>query len=155
MIKKELRLFPKNYFVIVEKFTQTAAAAAYVGFGDPDAEKYLDDNNITVLNCIIRFPLSKECSFQIKIPNGKDYFFLPDVVVAICNKYREIYAEEDATSSIKAENLPKLINRNVTNGKWGIKFHYLDELIIDDLVLDTSTNTIEISYSTRPSPSHR
>ena len=98
---------------------------------------------------------TKECSFQIKIPNGKDYFFLPDVVVAICNKYREIYAEEDATSSIKAENLPKLINRNVTNGKWGIKFHYLDELIIDDLVLDTSTNTIEISYSTRPSPSHR
>ena len=153
-MKKELRLFPKNYFVFVDTFTQTAAAAAYVGFGDPDVEKYLDENNITVLNCIISFPLTKECAFQVVLREDRDYFYLPDIILDICNKYREIYAEEDATSSIKAANLPRGMNRNVTNGKWGIKYHYLDELILHDLVLETTTNTLTINYSTRPSPSH-
>lgn len=154
MTKEELLLFPKNYFVYVDRFNLSAARAAYVGFGDPDVEKYLDGNKIRTLNCIIDFPLSQKCEFQITIPEGNDYFYLPYIVLEICNKYREIYAEEDATSSIKATTLPRMINRNITNGKWGIKHHFLDELMLVNVVLNTTTNTLTLHLHTNPSPSH-
>ena len=120
MINKELHLFPKNYFVFVDTFTQTAAAAAYVGFGDSDVEKYLDENNITVLNCIISYPLTNKCAFQIALREDRDYFFLPDIILDICNRYREIYAEEEATSSIKAANLPGRMNNNINTARQNI-----------------------------------
>jgi hypothetical protein len=59
-----------------------------------------------------------------------------DIVKWVTDRYRFIYKVEDETS----ENLPALIpgmsNRNVTNGKYGIWGHYIDDLYFHTIWVD-------------------
>ena len=150
----EYKLLPTHTGVYISKFTKATRDAVNIGFYDIGAENYLDGNNIRSLTCTINYPLSKECAFQITLPEKKQHFFLSDIILAICDKYREIYAEEDATSSIKEARMPGWLNRNDTGGKWGIGIHFLDELQLSGLTLDTSNNTIVVDVDTDISPSH-
>lgn len=152
MTEKQYPLLPNYTGVFISKFTKATRDAINLGFASQEVMDYLDGNQIQALTCVINYPLSQECKFQIT--KRGDYFYLSDIILAICDKYREIYAEEDTTSTIKAENIPGWWNRNETDGKWGISLHYLDELILTDIVLDTDTNTIILDISTQPSPEH-
>ena len=152
MTEKQYRLFPNYTCVYISKFTKATRDAINLGFASQDVMDYLDGSQIQPLTCVIDYPLSQECKFHIT--KKGEYFYLSDIILAVCDKYREIYAEEDITSTIKAENIPGWWNRNETDGKWGISLHYLDELILTDIVLDTDTNTLILDISTQPSPTH-
>lgn len=147
-------LLPEHTTVFISEFTRATRDAVNIGFGDISVEDYLDGNEIRSLTCTINYPLSTECTFQITLSDDDKYFYLSDIILAICNKYRDIYAEEEATSSIKEDRIPGMLNRNDTDGKWGIGLHFLDELKLSSLTLDTDTNTIYVDVSTEISPSH-
>lgn len=148
----QYQLLPTFTRVYISKFTKATRDAINLGFASLEVMEYLDGNQIQALTCEIDYPLSQKCTFQIT--KKGEYFYLSDIILAVCDKYREIYAEEDNTSTVKAENIPGWWNRNETDGKWGISLHYLDELILTDIVLDTDTNTIILDISTQPSPAH-
>ena len=70
---------------------------------------------------------------------------MEDVVDQICNKYREIYEEEEKSSimEVRSENTP-ILNRGRTDGKWGIWGHGIGDLVIEGIVLDTDNHRIEL-----------
>lgn len=83
---------------------------------------------------IIDYPLAKPVSFILE--SGSKSFSRKELIKAISKKYHEIYAEEEKTT--KTEVVPKdkregLINRNETNGKYGICCHDLSDLDLSSI----------------------
>jgi hypothetical protein len=55
-----------------------------------------------------------------------------DFILAVCNKYEEIYAEEAATTKVvPIGHQGSLANRNQTNGKYGIWGHVIEDLSLE------------------------
>lgn len=67
-----------------------------------------------------------------------------EVVNAIAKAYKQIYAEEKQTSTIKAATLPQSFNRNLTNGKYGIWGHVLGDLILHTLYMNGNTLAVVV-----------
>lgn len=94
--------------------------------------------------------------FRIKIEypvsNGPFYFPLrlkmetykkKDIVQQIRNAYFRMYEEEEETSTTPVGQLNEhCINRNFTNGKYGIWGHNLTDLILEDFEIDEHAKTI-------------
>lgn len=103
------------------------------------------------VDCTIDYPLSKPCNFKIHFTkytwskNNEYRISVEDVVDQICNKYREIYEEEEKSSimEVRSENTP-ILNRGRTDGKWGIWGHGIGDLVIEGIVLDTDNHRIEL-----------
>lgn len=53
---------------------------------------------------------------------------------AISTLYQCIYADETRTSSIAVGHMPGMMNRNETNGKYGIWGHELGDLVISGVL---------------------
>lgn len=80
------------------------------------------------INIIFDYPLNNPATFEFKNPNG---FNRKELILAISKKYHEIYSEEEKSSKIKTIPLDKrtgIINRNETQGKYGIWGHDLSDL---------------------------
>lgn len=80
---------------------------------------------------IIDYPLRNPARFKL---TGRSAGFTRKMLIEmISEKYTEIYLEEEQTATIKT--LPRdkraLINRNETNGKYGIWGHDLSDLALD------------------------
>ncbi len=81
-----------------------------------------------LVNIIIDYPLNKPTNFEIESKNG---FSRKNLILAISKKYHEIYAEEEKTAKTKTTPIDKrtgIINRNETDGKYGIWGHDLGDL---------------------------
>ncbi|GMH87788.1 hypothetical protein TrST_g8515 [Triparma strigata] len=108
-----------------------------------------EGNSITVL---YNYPLStcgpstlescfKSWEFPITSPGGGS-LTVSDVVSEICVKYREIYEEEEATrkqipllsTSAPSPTSYEPLNRPMSDGKYGIWGHHLEELHISDVI---------------------
>lgn len=68
--------------------------------------------------CRITYPLSTVCEFDVR----GSWNIVP-MIVAICNKYREIYEEEISYLEEGKE-------------KWGIWGHSIEDLVIEGIELD-------------------
>ncbi len=83
---------------------------------------------------IIDYPLTHKASFDISaIGNG---FSRKQLIQLISEKYHEIYKEEETSSKAKTVPVDKrdtLLNRNRTNGKYGIWGHDLSDLDLDSI----------------------
>jgi hypothetical protein len=83
---------------------------------------------------IIDYPLTKPASFNLE--SRSKSFSRKELIKAISEKYHEIYAEEE--KSTKTEIVPRdkregIINRNETNGKYGICCHDLSDLDLSSI----------------------
>lgn len=81
------------------------------------------------ITLIIDYPLNKPAEFVLKSP-GKG-FTKNQLVLEISKKYHEIYEAEENSAKIKtipADKRGGLINRNETDGKYGIWGHDIGDL---------------------------
>jgi hypothetical protein len=92
-----------------------------------DADKVvITDSEVTL---VIDYPLNKPTEFILK--NSGKGFTKKQLVLEISKKYHEIYEAEESsakTKTIPAEKREGLINRNETNGKYGICCHDIGDL---------------------------
>ena len=80
------------------------------------------------VNLIIDYPLKKPANIVLSNPNG---FTRKDLILEISKQYHKIYSEEEAsakTKTIPPDQRTGLINRNETDGKYGIWGHDLSDL---------------------------
>lgn len=109
-----------------------------------DADKVvITDSEVTL---IIDYPLNKPAEFILK-SYGKG-FTKKQLVLEISKKYHEIYKAEESsakTKTIPVEKREGLINRNETNGKYGICCHDIGDLDLSSAqVYKTEDGKIQI-----------
>lgn len=108
-------------------------------------EVYIDeDQQILKSNktyeLIIDYPVQTPMVSKIKGPKT-----LRQVVDFAVKQYRKMYKEEDKTSSKKASKIPRMWNRQSTNGKYGIYGHDLSDLSIDSVIIKDSKIYLSVS----------
>jgi len=96
---------------------------------------------------IIDYPLNKPAKFTIK--TGKSGLTREEVVDLCCKAYREVYDIEDNTSSFKAKlgiegGKSILLNREQSDGKYGIWGHVLSDLDISCMTIDGDKITLGV-----------
>ena len=149
--EKESSLNPTNYgkpisTIPILSYPTTEEAKdngseAIVGISINDADKFIHniiDADEIVLNdkkvqLIIDYPLKKSVIYKLENDKG---FSRKDLILAIQEKYKEIYKIEEETAKIKTipvNNREGLLNRNETDGKFGIWGHDLSDLYLTDI----------------------
>lgn len=83
----------------------------------------------------IDYPLERPICIQLRALDGKTSFTRGDLAMSIAHAYKNIYKEEELTSTLPAETMNErnmgdvpLINRARTNGCYGIWGHALSDL---------------------------
>lgn len=101
---------------------------------ESDSVRLIDPNrkviNAREATLVIEYPLRQPVNFRITSENG---FTKAELLRKIGQIYREIYKDEEASSTVKTTPMAKrgnLINRNTTDGKYGIWGHDIDDLVI-------------------------
>ncbi|WP_310555646.1 hypothetical protein [Flavobacterium sp.] len=109
-----------------------------------DADKIVIENTEITLN--IDYPLNKPAKLVLK--SSAKGFTKKQLVLEISKKYNEIYNEEEKTAKTKTIPIDKregLINRNETDGKYGIWGHDIGDLDLSSIeVYRTKEGKIEI-----------
>lgn len=120
----------------------------WISIENPEAEldRLIDADKLVItkpeLTLVIDYPVANPIEFVLKSSNDKG-FTTKQLVLAISKKYHEIYAEEEKTASTKTipENQRKgLMNRNETNGKYGIWGHDMADLDLSEIEIYQSKN---------------
>ena len=75
------------------------------------------------------YPLSCVVVVEIQRDLEESYEF----VQAFCDGYQEIYALENDSSKIKEGTISGMLNRNKTNGCFGIWGHCIEDLVLEDI----------------------
>jgi hypothetical protein len=92
------------------------------------------------VSIIIDYPLNTAAVFEITTTG--EGFSTKQIILEISKKYHEIYALEESSATTKTLPMEKrkgLINRNETNGKYGVCCHDLADL--DLSTIDVHQNT--------------
>lgn len=100
----------------------------------------LIDSNLKVISAreatvVIDYPVSKPVNFKITSESG---FTKGDLLRRVGQIYRQLYKDEEASSTIKTVPMDKrqgVINRNTTDGKYGIWGHDIDDLDISSATI--------------------
>ena len=82
---------------------------------------------------IIDYPLTQKAIFYIESPSG---FSRKQLILLISEKYRQIYKEEEdgaTTKTIPINQRGNELNRNKTNGKYGIWGHDITDLDLSSI----------------------
>lgn len=101
---------------------------------NPD-EIVIQENKV---NLIIDYPLKKPATIELSNPKG---FSRKNLILEISKNYHKIYAEEEATAKTKtipSDKRTGLINRNETDGKYGIWGHDLSDLDLSGIEIHKS-----------------
>lgn len=102
-------------------------------------EIVIDKSNVTL---IIDYPLNNPVEIKIKSDNSKG-FTRKELVQKISTEYNRIYKEEEDSAKTKTTPIDErqgVINRNQTDGKYGIWGHDIDDLDLSAIVLRQSEN---------------
>jgi hypothetical protein len=109
-----------------------------------DPEKMVVETNEVTL--VIDYPLNKPANFILK--SSQKGFTAKQLVLEISKKYSEIYAEEEKSAKTKTVPVDKregLINRNETDGKYGVWGHDIGDLDLSSIeVYKTKDGKIQI-----------
>lgn len=120
----------------------------WISIKEPESEidNLIGSNDIVIHNematLVIDYPLENPVSIKIKAsdPNG---FTRSELALKISAEYKRLYQEEEESAEIKTiplEERQGLINRNQTNGKYGIWGHDIDDLDLSGAVLTKAPN---------------
>lgn len=109
----------------------------WINLDNPEINQLINGDEIlvkkTLINIIFDYPLNKPHTFEFKNEKG---FSRKDLVLLISKKYHEIFDEEEVTSKVKTIPVDKrtgIINRNETDGKYGIWGHDLTDLVLSGI----------------------
>jgi hypothetical protein len=101
-----------------------------------------------VLKCdsavlIIDYPLNNPAKISIKPSSGE--FTREELVKIVSKEYNRIYKEEEEsakTKTVPLEERKGLINRNQTDGKYGIWGHDIDDLDLSNIIVHRKNGQI-------------
>lgn len=123
----------------------------WISLSNPESQinQLVDADEVVIkqqaINIIFDYPLNKPVVFEFKNPKG---FTRKALILAISKKYHEIYEEEEKSSKVKTVPLDKrtgIINRNETQGKYGIWGHDLSDLDLSSIEIhETNEGKINI-----------
>ena len=105
-----------------------------------DKDKIVVKQNDAVL--VIDYPLENPIEIEIKSEDSNG-FKKSELIEIISREYKRIYQEEEDSAQIKT--IPKnerkgVINRNKTNGKYGIWGHDIDDLVLSAIIVKKTKN---------------
>lgn len=117
---------------------------------EDEIERLIDADSIVIkyseIVLVIDYPLNKPAEFIVKGP--KNGFTRKQLVLEISKKYHEIYKVEESsakTKTIPADKREGLINRNETDGKYGIWGHDIGDLDLSSAeVYKTKNGKIQV-----------
>jgi hypothetical protein len=110
----------------------------WISIADPgkETDSLIDANEVvtqfTKATLIIDYPLTNKATLELTT-DGKG-LTRKQLILLISKKYHEVYDEEEATATIKTappKDRGQLLNRNKTNGKYGIYGHDITDLDLD------------------------
>jgi hypothetical protein len=122
-----------------EKETFEDGIVPWVNINDPkkQLDSLLSADEIVLTSpkatLIIDYPLTQKAIFIIESPNG---FSRKQLILLISEKYHQIYKEEEDGATIKTIPVDERgdeLNRNKTNGKYGIWGHDITDLDLDSI----------------------
>jgi hypothetical protein len=109
-----------------------------------DADEIVIENAEITLN--IDYPLNNPAKFILK--SAVNGFTKKQLIIEISKKYHEVYVEEEKTAKTKTIPIDKregVINRNETDGIYGIWGHDIGDLVLSEIeVFITEQGKIEI-----------
>jgi len=150
--KQLISLLPEHTSIHIASFVEDSGISFYCPYEKIDFEngfaKFIFSNGDSLLEgtklcTVIDYPVSTEVEFEVELAHCVN-----DMIDAICKKYKEIYKEEEETSTIKEAPVGMcasgiyLMNRKRTNGKYGIWGHVIEDLYLDRLELDTENKVL-------------
>ena len=102
--------------------------------------------NTPEIKYTISYPLNNPVEVTEKSNNG---FSAKMIISSICNNYKRIYKEEEESMLLPAHTKSDiLLNRNQTDGKYGIWGHDIGDLFIESIDIDATKTTAETTYLT-------
>ena len=104
-------------------------------------EIVIDKSNVTL---IIDYPLNNPVEIKIKSDNSNG-FTRKELAQKISAEYNRIYKEEEESAITKTTPIDErqgLINRNQTDGKYGIWGHDIDDLDLSAIILRKAENGV-------------
>lgn len=115
----------------------------YVNIAQPDIDTGIIEPKLAnkTFTCEITYPLSRPFVFMYKFNSRGE---LDPLIEEICKNYKLIYDLEDKTSDVEADYIPGMLNRNITNGTYGIWGHAIGDLALCSLYIDTKSNKIKL-----------
>lgn len=139
---RELELLPEGLRISPEYYVKGNGVCFTYDLTDEERkefEKVLGEGGIKL---IISYPLNNPATFDVPVEEGIDDYFLNSLIEFICDKYKQVYEEEE--EGLKGEDLmiPGMFNRKETNGKYGIWGHELGDLSICSITLNLDTKEI-------------
>ena len=102
-----------------------------------DKDEIVLNSNKAILS--IDYPLNKPTEIEIR-SKEKDGFSRIELIRLISQAYHRIYDEEEASAKVKTVPLKKredLINRNETDGKYGIWGHDIGDLDLSAIIVQS------------------
>lgn len=133
---KNVSLLPDNVQIHIASYVSSEAEAVLI-FAPDEADNCLEEGE--PLSLTIDYPLSKEVTFTVPFS-----YCVNEMIDVICDKYREIYEEEEATKTHNPEPNPRLYNRPESDGEYGIWGHELGDLFIEILEVDVKNKTLNM-----------
>ena len=83
------------------------------------------------------YPLNGTFQFKHTTENS-DGFTRKELSEQIMTKYHQIYKEEEEDEADKISNLPGMLNRQTSYGKYGIWGHHIEDLYLHTLYKDST-----------------
>lgn len=115
---------------------------------DNGTNVFIKGDEVVIRRCSVRlkidYPLEKPFYFMIE-KDSKDGITRKHLVKSICKFYQKIYREEETKSSHPAGLIPGMLNRQTSNGPYGIWGHDITDLVITDIYYHPESNIVELS----------
>lgn len=128
-----------------EEFEDDVVPWASIKNAKRDAARLIDaDKKIIAADdiiLIIDYPIDEPVKFPL---HSKDGFTKSELLIKIGEVYKKVYEAEESTSSVKTIPIGErkgLINRNKTDGKYGICCHDIDDLDVSSASISCENKT--------------
>jgi len=106
-------------------------------------ERKLSESEVVIpatsIKIVIDYPVEYKATYEHESKNG---FTRKHLAELIAKDYQEMYDEEEATTVIVPTNIPGMLNRCETNGKYGIWGHNIDDLILHTAKYDPKSGEV-------------
>lgn len=90
-------------------------------------DEEIDEKGTKHVTLILDYPLDDDYEFRI-YPDDERGFTRGHIIREIKRTYDKVYAEEEETSTVPVGNIPGLLNRDFTDGNYGVWGHDLSDL---------------------------
>jgi hypothetical protein len=141
-------------FQVDDRDNKSGEPSPYVNLAQPekDLKQMRNAEEIvftgTNLIVVLDYPLRKEANFPISATSPQG-FTRSELARKVAELYKKVYEEEEQTSKIAVIPLKErkgLINRNETNGKYGIWGHDLDDLVLHTIEISREADGSILAY---------